>query len=108
MRHEGVSFYGPRWSDEEGDTDLIYNFFASLIDALILCTWELCIICQRHNNSKFIFILIFQSFIAAPLLKNVSKNVQHPCNTKKTKIDITYWKENYVQNNICQLGVSKV
>ena len=26
MRHEGFSFYGPRKSDEGGDTDLIYNF----------------------------------------------------------------------------------
>ena len=25
MRHEGFSFYGPRKSDEGGDTDLIYN-----------------------------------------------------------------------------------
>ena len=26
MRHEGFSFYGPRKSDQGGDTDLIYNF----------------------------------------------------------------------------------
>ena len=26
MRHVGLSFYGPRKSDEGGDTDLTYNF----------------------------------------------------------------------------------
>ena len=30
MRHEGFSFYGPRKSDEGGDTDLIYNFYGLL------------------------------------------------------------------------------
>ena len=30
VRHEGLSFYGPRKSDEGADTDLIYIIFAGL------------------------------------------------------------------------------
>ena len=62
MRHEGFSFYGPRKSDEGGDTDLIYNFFWPYITEiqklLVVNSGNLTNLSQVFElDSVYIFIL---------------------------------------------------